>query len=276
MEPDAAPEQMTPPAALPGGDKFAEAVLAQTEAILADKLFAKSPQLRRFLRFAVERTLAGDGMRLKEYTIAVEALGRPESFDARLDSIVRVEARRLREKLETYYDTKGASDRVLIWIEPGKYIPLFLDRVGAAAKPAVTLRIGCLESPEQPFHDLAAVATSLGYSMLPVASGHIAADAAKVDVLIASVSSEGCSRAIVSQLRGLLGACPGLVFVLSPESMRDVFAELSGVNAEWIVQPVRASDVEAAIQLAFHRHVATVNSRGAAALSPARSHSSPC
>src|SRR6185312_16762385 len=122
MEPNVAPGQIGPSVAMPGGDKFAEEILAETEAILADRLFAKSPQLRRFLRFAVERTLAGEGMRLKEYTIAVEALGRPESFDARLDSIVRVEARRLREKLEIYYETKGMQDHILIRIEPGKYI----------------------------------------------------------------------------------------------------------------------------------------------------------
>ncbi|MGH9693125.1 MAG: hypothetical protein ACRD5Z_03200, partial [Bryobacteraceae bacterium] len=229
---------MTPPAAMPGGDKFAEAILAQTEAILADKLFAKSPQLRRFLRFAVERTLTGDGMRLKEYTIAVEALGRPESFDARLDSIVRVEARRLREKLETYYETKGMTDRVVIRLEPGKYIPLFLDRIGGSTDTAITLRIGLLQSSEEPLDsNIASAIESLGYANRPVALDRIASDAVNFDILIASVSSQELSRAIVSQTRGLLRGCPGLVFVLSPESMREVIAELFSTNAEWIVQP---------------------------------------
>jgi len=275
MEPNVAPGQIAPSVAMPGGDKFAEAILAQTETILADKLFAKSPQLRRFLRFAVERTLTGEGMRLKEYTIAVEALGRPESFDARLDSIVRVEARRLREKLETYYETKGTTDRVVIRLEPGKYIPLFLDRIGGSADTAITLRIGLLQSAEEALDRISSAIESLGYAVRPIALDRVASDAANFDVLIAPIPNQELSRAVVSQARGLLGAFPGLVFVLSPESMREVIGELFSVNAEWIVQPVRVTDLEVAIKLALHRRFGLPNSHGTA-LFAARSHTFQC
>ena len=97
-------------------------MLTQTEHVLTDPLFSHSPQLKRFLRFAVEKTLAGEGQKLKEYTIAVEALGKPETFDPRLDSIVRVEARRLRNKLHLYYSTRGASDDIFIRFEQGHYV----------------------------------------------------------------------------------------------------------------------------------------------------------
>lgn len=259
---------------MPGGDKFAEAILAQTEAILADRLFAKSPQLRRFLRFAVERTLAGDGMRLKEYTIAVEALGRPESFDARLDSIVRVEARRLREKLEVYYKTKGVEDQVVIRLEPGKYVPLFLDRVVGSPGATATPRVGLVEPEGQRFDEMISLIESLGYSTKSILLDRIAAEGVNFDVLIAPAFSQDISRAIVSQIREFIGASPGLVFVLSYDSVRGVIAELSTVNAEWIVQPIRGPDLEIAIKLAFSRHFGMFNAR--TAMASARVHSFPC
>lgn len=273
MQPDAVKGQTLPLVAMP--DKFAEEILAETEAILADRLFAKSPQLRRFLRFAVERTLAGEGMRLKEYTIAVEALGRPESFDARLDSIVRVEARRLREKLEIYYETKGMQDPIVIRIEPGKYIPLFLDRGDRTADVAVALRIGLFESPEQTLDDIAPIVESLGYATKSIPPDRSVTDRVNFDVLIAPAFSPEFARAIVSQTRGFPGTCPGLVFVLSAESMRGVIAELSCANAEWIVRPVRAIDVEIALKLAFSRHFGVSNSR-VTAPSAVRSHLFDC
>ena len=49
-----------------------------------------------FLRYVVERALAGEGDQLKEYVIGVAVFGRGDDYDPRLDSIVRVEARRLR------------------------------------------------------------------------------------------------------------------------------------------------------------------------------------
>jgi hypothetical protein len=70
--------------------------------VLASATFQSSPRLIAFLRFVVERVLAGDEMYLKGYTIAVEALGRNADFDPRLDPIVRVEAGRLRRLLARY------------------------------------------------------------------------------------------------------------------------------------------------------------------------------
>src|SRR5712671_1078140 len=71
--------------------------------ILASKEFASSARMSRFLRFAVERALSGQSEQLKEYVLGVEVFDRKESYDPRVDPIVRVEARRLRSKLESYY-----------------------------------------------------------------------------------------------------------------------------------------------------------------------------
>ncbi len=95
---------------------------------MASGPFAESERLRRFLRFTVEQTLQGQADRIKEYLIGVEVFGREESFDPRTDSIVRVQAGKLRARLEKYYATEGSSDPVLIEYPKGSYVPLFRNR----------------------------------------------------------------------------------------------------------------------------------------------------
>src|SRR5262249_17991763 len=68
-------------------------------------VFSKAGRISRFLRYAVEESLGGRASRISEYSIGVEVYERPATFDARLDSIVRVEAGRLRSKLREYYET---------------------------------------------------------------------------------------------------------------------------------------------------------------------------
>jgi serine/threonine-protein kinase len=98
-------------------------VEAAVEAIVTSKPFAQSQRMQRFLRFAVAREMAGERDALKEYTIGVEVFDRPSDFDPRIDSIVRVEARRLRKKLAQYYEGEGASSDVRITLPEGSYVP---------------------------------------------------------------------------------------------------------------------------------------------------------
>lgn len=105
-----------------------EAVRAQLERVLASSTFVRSRRLGRFLRFTVEQALAGRQSALKEYLVGVEVFNKTESFDPRIDSIVRVEARRLRSKLEQYYGTDGAADQIIIHLPKGSYVPIMLDR----------------------------------------------------------------------------------------------------------------------------------------------------
>jgi hypothetical protein len=104
------------------------AIHAQLERVLASKTFSRSPRISRFLTFVVEQTLAGQEDKLKEYLLGVEVFNRMDSFDPRIDSIVRVEARRLRYKLERYYEAEGQSDSVLIQFRKGCYVPSFSSR----------------------------------------------------------------------------------------------------------------------------------------------------
>jgi TolB-like protein len=100
-------------------------VRAVLERVLASPTFANTGRLSRFLRFIVERTLDGQGEQLKEYVLGVEVFDRTEAFDPRLDSIVRVEARRLRARLDEYYSGEGASDPIVIRLPKGAYVPWF-------------------------------------------------------------------------------------------------------------------------------------------------------
>jgi TolB-like protein len=88
-------------------------------------MFVQSDRLGRFLRFTVEKTLAGDGETLKEYLIGTEVYSRPTSYRPGEDSIVRGEARRLRSKLKEYYESTGNCDPVVICYRPGSYVPVF-------------------------------------------------------------------------------------------------------------------------------------------------------
>jgi hypothetical protein len=72
--------------------------------VLDSPLFVQSTRLSRFLRYAVEQMLSGQGESLKEYSIGTHAYGRKADFDPSQDTIVRTEARRLRRKLKEYYE----------------------------------------------------------------------------------------------------------------------------------------------------------------------------
>jgi TolB-like protein len=103
-------------------------VRAALDRILATADFQGAERLSRFLRLVVEKALAGKGGELKEYLIGVEAYDRGTDFDPRLDPIVRVEARRLRAKLQEYYEGPGRLDPVRIEFRKGSYAPSFEPR----------------------------------------------------------------------------------------------------------------------------------------------------
>ena len=119
----------------------AETVREQLELILASSGFRASESLRRLLRYTVEAALAGRGDSLKEYTLGVEALGRAESFDPRQDTIVRVQARKLRERLAAYYAAEGSGEPYRIVYRPGSYLPAFTAAHGAVAKSQRTVAV---------------------------------------------------------------------------------------------------------------------------------------
>src|ERR1700691_6572220 len=99
---------------------------AELEAVFASGIFNRAPGLAHMLNYVCTKYFEGQSDQVKEYNIAVEALGRPADFDQKRDSIVRVEAHRLRRRLSEYYDGEGASHRIKIVLPSGQYVPQFL------------------------------------------------------------------------------------------------------------------------------------------------------
>lgn len=97
----------------------------ELKTVLRSPDFARAPKLAHLLNYLCERVFAGEARQIKEYSIGVEVFGRGASFDQDSDSIVRVEANRLRRRLAEYYAGGGASHRLRITIPVGQYVPRF-------------------------------------------------------------------------------------------------------------------------------------------------------
>ena len=102
-----------------------EAVRQQLQAILASRPFVTATRARRFLTYIVEQTLAGQTDAIKELVLGIEVFDRPADFDPKVDTIVRVEAGKLRKRLEEYYADEGVSAAVRIEVPKGAYVPQF-------------------------------------------------------------------------------------------------------------------------------------------------------
>src|SRR5215831_18311867 len=102
-----------------------EQVRFQLDRILASRALAGSDQLKRLLRITVERTISNQSDLLKEYNLGLEVFERPPAYDPKVDPIVRVQARRLRAKLDEYYAGEGSGDPLVIRLPKGGYIPAF-------------------------------------------------------------------------------------------------------------------------------------------------------
>jgi len=97
----------------------------ELQAILQSAAFRGSKRGQQFLQHVVENSLAGHGDLLKERSIGVELFGRKPSYETGEDSVVRVTAKEVRERLKRYREGLGAPRTVLIDIPPGSYVPVF-------------------------------------------------------------------------------------------------------------------------------------------------------
>lgn len=132
-------------------DTSPDHVHAQLDRLLASDVFAGAGRASSLLRYLVTRTLAGEGDQLKEYVVGVDVFGRGDQFDPRIDTIVRVEARRLRAKLDEYYSGPGATDPVRLDIPRGSYVAEFSTRtVPAARAPETAPAVAPVAVPRRP------------------------------------------------------------------------------------------------------------------------------
>jgi adenylate cyclase len=126
-----------------------KAIREQLVRILKSGPFHQSPRRQRFLEYTVNEMLAGRGEGLKGYNIAREVFDRPETFDASVDPIVRMEAARLRDRLREYYETDGQNDPVRIEMPKGHYAPRIEFREAKAFEPKPDLSELALQNERQ-------------------------------------------------------------------------------------------------------------------------------
>jgi len=106
---------------------------AELHSILQSQSFVRSPGLSRLLSYLCEKVLAGESGQIKEYSVALDVFGRQDSFDQDSDSIVRVQANRLRKRLTDYYATEGKDHKLHIVIPVGTYVPVLEEHATAQA-----------------------------------------------------------------------------------------------------------------------------------------------
>jgi hypothetical protein len=138
---------------------ISESIAAEQEELgwlLTSGALGRSQNLARLLTFICEKHFRGEDQEVKEYSIAVEALGRRSDFNAQTDTIVRVTAHTLRKRLQEIYQGEGAGHGVHVLIPAGQYLPVFVHRPSAPA-PALASDISVaapsdvLDPPATPF-----------------------------------------------------------------------------------------------------------------------------
>src|SRR5580692_4090902 len=110
----------------------------ELERVLASPNFRRAPALCKFLSYICESYFKGLAHEIKEYNIAVSALGRRSGFEPQVDPIVRVSAHSLRKRLESYYQGEGRLNPIRIVLPVGSYVPVFQKRSAEDRSPAAT------------------------------------------------------------------------------------------------------------------------------------------
>lgn len=122
------------------GHETASAIVEQEvkkelQAILSSSLVSLSLRQAKLFEYLCNKTLLGESEHIKESTLAIEVFDRSSDFDEHRDSIVRVEAHRLRKKLEKYYADESQDKRVQIVLSPGSYVPTFIIKGDPGGEP---------------------------------------------------------------------------------------------------------------------------------------------
>jgi serine/threonine-protein kinase len=215
-----------------------DAIRAQLARILESPAFQRSHRSSALLRYVVERTLAGETDRLKEYTLGAEALDRGVAFDPRTDPTVRAEASRLRERLERYYESIGADDPLLIELPRGGYVPRIVPR----AEPASTTHADSTDAGDVAAPNEASRPRRASRAKWFAAAGGLAA-LLVVAVAVARSNREAPTAVVGAPLQqfdvdlrvaGTLGSEVGPDVVLSPDGTRLVFVARDSTGLSYL------------------------------------------
>ena len=217
--------------------------------------FHASQRRREMLQFIVDETLAGRGNRLKGVTLAIAVFGRDETFDQQSDPVVRLEARRLRSDLDSYYVDAGSQDPVRITIPKGGYLPHFAWQSREARAPTPPCEPDPPDAPS-PVPDPAATPSSGAGTTVTRRRGRL--------MLAAALLAVGGLAAIGGAVVGLRGAGPDApqartpaIIVLPFEAfgdIDDIDLIASGVTEELIANLMLFQDFRVYSTTASFRH----------------------
>jgi hypothetical protein len=115
-----------------------EQFLGQVDRLVASHALHGSESLCKLLRYLAKHAIDHPGVPIKEFQIATEVFGRSADFDPQLDSMVRVQAGRLRSKLAEYYNSDGNDDPIVVELPKGTYVLSFHHRSALPARPLAT------------------------------------------------------------------------------------------------------------------------------------------
>jgi len=136
-----------------------EATQAQIQRILQSRAFRTSEIHRNLLSYLAEKSISGSAEGLKEYTVGLDVFAKPDSYDPRQESTVRMHVARLRQKLGEYYRTEGTDDPILVDLPKGGFKLTFEQR----------------EARPDPAIERAAAAKRWGYKELALVAGFVLA-----------------------------------------------------------------------------------------------------
>jgi len=107
---------------------MAEPLREQIDRIVHSEQFRSSEVLRRLLSFLTEKALSGEADNLKEYIVAIDGLGKADSYDPQHNSAVRIQMGRLRQRLAEYYRAEGKDDLIIVDLPKGRFRLTFEQR----------------------------------------------------------------------------------------------------------------------------------------------------
>lgn len=124
-------------------------LLAQIDRLTASRALHGSESLCKLLRYLAKHAIEHPGTPIKEFQIATEVFGRSADFDPQLDSMVRVQAGRLRSKLAEHYTSEGVEDGFAVELPKGTYLLSFHHRNSSQAKPSSAALNGSVRTDSQ-------------------------------------------------------------------------------------------------------------------------------
>lgn len=108
-----------------------ETCWALLERIAASAQLKRAIRLQELLFYVGKRYLKGDSEAVHEQQIGVEVFRRPQGYDTSADNIVRTNVSDLRKRIQSYFQSEGRDETLIMEIPRGSYIPVFKSRPAA-------------------------------------------------------------------------------------------------------------------------------------------------